>query len=51
MFRMTADEAHVGLIVALKAEFPMLQIKVYDAAEKMTLVESPSDQVAVPIKE
>ena len=36
----------------LKAEFPMLQIKVYDAAEKTrTLVESPSDEVAVPIKE
>ena len=36
----------------LKAEFPMLQIKVYDAAKKTrTLVESPSDEVAVPIKE
>ena len=36
----------------LKAEFPMLQIKVYDAAEKTrTLVESPSDEAAVPIKE
>ena len=35
----------------LKAEYPMLQIKVYDAAEKTrTLVELPSDQVAVPIK-
>jgi len=35
----------------LKAEFPMLQIKVYDAAEKTsTLLESPSDK-AIPIKE
>jgi len=34
----------------LKAEYPMLQIRVYDAAKKTrTLVESPS--VAVPIKE
>ena len=36
----------------LKAEYPMLQIKVYDAAKKTrTLVESSSDKVAVPIKE
>jgi hypothetical protein len=34
----------------LKAEFPMLQIKVYDAEKKIrTLVES--DKTAVPIKE
>ena len=34
----------------LKAEFPMLQIKVYDAEKKTrTLVES--DKTAVPIKE
>ncbi len=34
----------------LKAEFPMLQIKVYDAEKKtLTLVES--DKTAVPIKE
>jgi hypothetical protein len=36
----------------LKAEFPMLQIKVYDAAEKTsTLLVSPSNKVAVPIEE
>jgi hypothetical protein len=36
----------------LKVQFPMLQVKVYDAAEKTrTLVESPSDKVAIPIKE
>jgi hypothetical protein len=36
----------------LKAEFPMLQIKVYDAAEKTsTLLEWPSGKVAVPIEE
>jgi hypothetical protein len=35
----------------LKAEFPMLQIKVYDAAEKTrTLVELPPGQ-AIPIEE
>jgi hypothetical protein len=36
---------------ALKAEFPMLQIKVYDAAEKTrTLVELPPAK-AIPIEE
>jgi hypothetical protein len=36
----------------LKAEFPVLQIKVYDAAKKTRApVESPSDKAAVPIKE
>ena len=36
---------------ALKAEFPMLQIKVYDAAEKTrTLVELPPGK-AIPIEE
>ena len=36
---------------ALKAEFPMLQIKVYDAAEKArTLVELPPAK-AIPIEE
>jgi hypothetical protein len=35
----------------LKAEFPMLQIKVYDAAEKIrTLVELPPGKV-IPIEE
>jgi hypothetical protein len=36
---------------ALKAEFPMLQIKVYDAAERTrTLVELPPAK-AIPVRE
>jgi hypothetical protein len=36
----------------LKTKYPMLQVKVYDAAEKTrTVVEPASDKVAVSIKE
>ena len=36
----------------LKSKYPMLQVKVYDAAKKSrTLVEQASDKVDVPIKE
>ena len=34
----------------LKAEFPMLQVKIYDAAEKTRSLVEPESQ-AIPIKE
>jgi len=36
----------------IKTKYPMLQVKVYDAAKKTrALVELPSDKVVVPVKE
>jgi hypothetical protein len=47
----TQEAAHKSAL-DLKTNYPMLQVKVYDAAKKTrTLVELPSDKVAVPIEE
>jgi hypothetical protein len=47
----TQEAAHKSAL-DLKTNYPMLQVKVYDAAKKTrTLVELPSDKVAIPIEE
>ena len=47
----TQEAAHKSGL-DLKTNYPMLQVKVYDAAKKTrTVVELPSDKVAIPIEE
>ena len=47
----TQEAAHKSAL-DLKTNYPMLQVKVYDAAKKTrTLVELSSDKAAIPIEE